>query len=45
MAAIFGHYVTTSVVTSEETPPDLAHWRHAFRACRARPAIPRLRGL
>jgi phosphinothricin acetyltransferase len=29
VAAIFGHYVTSSVVTFETTPPDAAHWRHA----------------
>jgi L-amino acid N-acyltransferase YncA len=28
VAAIFGHYVTTSVVTFEVTPPPVEHWRH-----------------
>jgi L-amino acid N-acyltransferase YncA len=27
VAAIFAHYVTSSVITFEETPPALAHWR------------------
>lgn len=28
VAAIFGHYVTTSVATFEVTPPTVRHWRH-----------------
>lgn len=28
VAAIFGHYVTGSVVTFEVTPPTVEHWRH-----------------
>jgi L-amino acid N-acyltransferase YncA len=28
VAAIFAHYVTTSVVTFEVTPPTVADWRH-----------------
>jgi L-amino acid N-acyltransferase YncA len=27
VAAIFAHYVTSSVITFEETPPAVAHWR------------------
>jgi L-amino acid N-acyltransferase YncA len=27
IAAIFAHYVTSSVITFEETPPAVAHWR------------------
>nr|WP_055505631.1 GNAT family N-acetyltransferase [Nonomuraea pusilla] len=27
VAAIYAHYVTTSVATFEETPPDVAEWR------------------
>jgi L-amino acid N-acyltransferase YncA len=28
IAAIYAHYVTTSVATFEEVPPTVAHWRH-----------------
>jgi L-amino acid N-acyltransferase YncA len=31
IAGIFAHYVTSSVITFEETPPDGAHWRARLR--------------
>jgi L-amino acid N-acyltransferase YncA len=30
IAAIYAHYVTTSVATFEEVPPTAAHWRRRF---------------
>jgi L-amino acid N-acyltransferase YncA len=36
VAAIFGHYVTSSVVTFEITPPTVDYWRHAYRDLTAR---------
>lgn len=36
VAAIFGHYVTTSVVTFEVTPPTVEHWRHVLGDLRDR---------
>jgi phosphinothricin acetyltransferase len=32
IAQIFAHYVTTSLVTFEETPPELPHWRERLAA-------------
>ena len=31
IAGIFAHYVTSSVITFEETPPAVAHWRARLR--------------
>jgi phosphinothricin acetyltransferase len=31
IAGIFAHYVTSSVTTFEEAPPDVAHWRARLR--------------
>jgi len=41
VVAIFAHYVTTSVVTFEQTPPTVEHWRrvHADLAQRALPFL------
>jgi len=41
VAAIFAHYVTTSVATFEQTPPTVEHWRrvHADLAERALPFL------
>jgi phosphinothricin acetyltransferase len=41
VAAIFAHYVTTSVVTFEQTPPSVAHWQdlHTDLAGRSLPFL------
>lgn len=36
VAAIFGHYVTSSVVTFEVTPPTIEHWRRVHDELTAR---------
>jgi L-amino acid N-acyltransferase YncA len=36
VAEIFAHYVTSSVVTFEEDPPTLTHWRERLEACAER---------
>ncbi|NEW75299.1 MULTISPECIES: GNAT family N-acetyltransferase [Streptomyces] len=46
IAAIFGHYVTETVVTFEETPPTVEDWARRLAEGRAarRPAHPLCRG-
>jgi len=41
VAGIFAHYVTSSVITFQETPPDVAYWRQHLRrqACSGLPFL------